>query len=707
MAVHLTRVQRLIRLVRKNRAALDPLHRTAAPDEAFEQVWRVHLKRRLLVVVGCVVLWVVGIEARLVHLQVVQHDELTAKALRYQQQRIEPEATRGDIVDREGRLLAYSVEADSIAADPSRIKDSPLGPAGTAEALCSALGDCTAVERKQLTDRLSAKTQYTLIRRSRAVSPEQVRRVAALKLPGVVLQSDTRRYYPRFELAAHVLGFVDIDNKGQAGVERSFDKTIRGQNGVAYVQVDAKRQRLETRVERAPVSGATLELTIDQNLQYIAERELKAGIDENRARGGAAIIMDPRTGEILALASYPTFNPNAVGLFTDDQRRNRATQDVYEPGSTFKMVTASAALESGVVKPMDLIDTNPGFITLPGRAAPIRDTHPHGVIPFEDVIVVSSNVGAVKVGLRTGIERMTRYVHRFGFGEALAPDFPGQSKGLWNSKNLSESGIASVSIGYQVSVTPLQMATAASAVANGGLLMEPRVVRAVIRNGRRDVVQPKVLRRAIDRETASTLTEIMEGVVSDKGTAPQARLARYQVAGKTGTAAKLVDGRYSRSDYNASFVGFVPARDPAFTILVVIDTPRGPNGYYGGTVAAPIFRRIAEAALLQTGVVPTFNPAPPMLVASSRPALPAPATRASFVPSLTPVGGLTMMPDVTGMSARDATRVLTGLGLDVRVTGSGFVVEQFPEPGAPVDPGALGTVALRRSAVDSGLKGAR
>jgi len=694
MGVPLTRLQRLVRLVRDTHVALDPLRPADRAPQSFESVWRSHFKRRVLVVVAFVGIWVLCIEARLVQLQVVQHEELSARAKRHQQTKIALEATRGDILDREGRLLAYSVEADSITADPSKVKDAPAALA----AICGALGDCTAAERRKLLSQLSdGNSQYMVIRSSRTVAPEQVKRVAALKLPGVVLQSDTRRYYPRVDLAAHVLGFVNIDNRGQAGVERAFDQQIRGQDGVAIVQVDAKRQRLDTRVARAPVPGATLELTIDLYLQYIVERELKAGIEENRARGGAAIIMDPRTGEILALASYPTFNPNAAGKFTDDDRRNRATQDVYEPGSTFKMVTASAALESGVVKPMDLIDTNPGYITLPGRRAPIRDTHPHGVIPFEDVIVVSSNVGAVKVGLRTGIERMTRYVHRFGFGEALAPDFLGQSRGLWNPNNLSESGIASVSIGYQVSVTPLQMVTAASAVANGGLLMEPRVVRALVHDGRRDEVHPKVLRRAIEAQTAATLTEIMEGVVSSRGTAPAASLDRYQVAGKTGTAAKLVDGRYSRSDYNASFVGFVPSRNPAFTILVVIDTPRGPHGYYGGTVAAPIFNRIAQAALLQTGVRPSVDPAPQLLLASAdAPALPEPDVRGSYAPRVASVGGLAVMPDVTGFSARSATRVLSGLGLDVRISGSGIVTAQTPEAGSPIDPGAISNIHLER-----------
>jgi membrane peptidoglycan carboxypeptidase len=263
-------------------------------------------------------------------------------------------------------------------------------------------------------------------------------------------------------------------------------------------------------------------------------------------------------------------------------------------------------------------------------------------------------------------------------------------------------------MGYQVSVTPLQMATAASAVANGGLLMEPHVVRAFVRDGRREVVQPKVLRRAISAETAATMTSIMEAVVSSRGTANSASLEGYQVAGKTGTSHKAVAHGYSATDYNASFVGFVPSRRPAFTILVVIDTPRA-NGHYGGVVAAPIFKRIAEAALRQAGVPPTVNPAPPVMVAETFPELPArPPAEFSVLPALAPIGGPTLMPDVRGLSARDGLRVLSGAGLSVRTRGDGFVVRQSPEPGAPVDVGDLGVIELRRSAPEaSTLRGFR
>ena len=691
------RVDRALKALRSQRFRLDLLQADDHPDTAFERSWRQSVKQRVLVVFACLTLWVAAIEARLVQLQVFQHDELETRARRHQEQRVPLEATRGDILDRNGEMLAYSVEARSIVADPSLVVDKPT----TATKVCAALGDCSAKERKDLQDKLSRSTRYEVIRRSQAVSPEQVARVAALALPGIVTPSDSRRYYPRYELGAHVLGFVDRDSKGQAGVEYTSDKLVRGEDGLAFAQVDAKRQRLESRIERHPVPGAALELTLDLQLQYIAERELKAGVEAHRAKGGTAIIMAPETGEILALANYPTFNPNAVSRSDDDERRNRATQDVYEPGSTFKIVTASAALEEGVVTPDEIIDTRPGYIRFGSRI--VDDDHKYGVMTFEDVIVKSSNVGAIKVGLRTGVDRLSRYVHRFGFGEVLArEDFAGQSRGIWNPNGLDESGLASVSMGYQVGVTPLQMVTAVSAVANGGLLMQPRIIRAVVRNGHREATSPTVLRRAISEDTAATLTTIMEGVVSARGTARQGSLTHYQAAGKTGTAKKIVNNRYSDTDYNASFVGFVPSRRPVFTILVVVDTPRA-GTYYGGSVAAPIFKRIAEAALQQAGVPSTVNPPPPVLVTAATPTLPA---RLSHPPSLvvaTAVGGMTVMPDVTGLSAREAVRVLTSVGLTVRPRGTGFVVKQNPAAGEPVDPGSWSLLELQRmdSAVET------
>jgi cell division protein FtsI (penicillin-binding protein 3) len=663
---------------------------SAAADDATD-AWRKTVRRRVFVASVGIVLWMTGVQARLVYLQVVRHDKYAADAARQQESVLRPEAPRGDILDRNGRIMAFSVDADSIYADPAMVRDA----ADTTARICAALGDCTARERTDLQRKLEGPGRFAYVRRSRQVSPEQVARVAALDLPGVGFQRDTGRYYPLGSLGAHVVGFVNQDNRGQAGIEQAYDKTIRGEAGLAYAQVDARRHRVQTRVDREPIPGATIELTLDLHLQHLLERELRAGIEASRAAAGTAIIMDPHTGEILAMASYPTFNPNVVNRATPDERRFRATQDVYEPGSTFKIVTAAAAIEEGIVEPDDMVDTNPGRYYIVGRK-PITEAsgHNYGVLTFEDAIIKSSNVGAIKVGLRTGADRITRYVHRFGFGETIAPDFPGQSRGIWNPRNLNESGLASVSMGYQVSVTPLQMAAAVSAVANGGLLMEPRIVRAVRRDGTREVVAPKVLRRAITSETAATVRRIMEGVVS-RGTARVAQIEGYPAAGKTGTAHKVAEnGGYSRSDYNASFVGFVPARNPEFTILVVIDTPR--TSIYGGVVAAPVFRRIAEAALQYRGVpAEVQQPVPVTPLRAAYTARPRP--RPEVMP--TPVsftGGAALMPDVRGLSGREAVRVLARVGIVARVTGSGFVHEQTPAAGTPVDTDTVGRLALQR-----------
>jgi cell division protein FtsI/penicillin-binding protein 2 len=412
--------------------------------------------------------------------------------------------------------------------------------------------------------------------------------------------------------------------------------------------------------------------------------------------------MAPQTGEILAVASWPTLNPNVFGRFPEHSRRNRAVQDLYEPGSTFKIVTASAAFEENVLGPDAPIDCSPGRLALPPGT--ISDVKRLGVLPFRDVIVESSNVGTAKVGLQLGADRLSRYARRFGFGEPLSPDFPGENRGIvWDPARLHESAWAWIAIGYQVGVTPLQMAAAVSAVANGGELIEPRVVRAIVRDGVRTEVKPKVLRRVIGPETAAMLTEIMEQVV-ERGTATAAALATHRVAAKTGTAQKLVDGRYSKSDYNASIVGFVPSRRPALTIVVVIDTPRA-GRYYGGSVAAPVFRRIAEASLQHLGIAPTVNAPPPVFVSRLEghggPEVRQAGTDAA-APVAVPAAERGIMPELRGMSAREAVRTLGHLGFAARMTGNGVVVRQEPPAGVRLDPGAACALVLRRDPEPSG-----
>jgi cell division protein FtsI/penicillin-binding protein 2 len=678
-------LRRGLRRLRRTPGSLDPLAAGDRPGEVFEASWRPLMKGRVLVMVAVLGVWVVGIQARLVQLQVFQHEWLADMAAQRHQRVLTVEAPRGDIVDRNGRRLAYSVEAHTIWADPTLVVD----PEATVRALCDALGDCDPAERRGMLEQLvravkrDPPDRHVELRDPRRASPLQVERVAGLDLPGIGLTPGSHRYYPHKELAAHVLGYTRVDHVGQAGIEYAFDDVIRGEPGVTIAQVDARARRLDTRVERVPVPGATLELTLDLAIQHIVERELKRGVIEHRARAGTAVVMNPTTGEVLGLAAYPTFNPNAPGLSGEDELRNLAVQAAYEPGSTFKIVTAAAALEQGIVKTTDVIDCAPGYIVLPGRR--IVDEaggHNYGALTFEDVIVKSSNVGAIKVGLRTGAGRLIEYVERFGFGQRNMRDLAGVSAGIWAPAGLDDNGVASVSMGYQIGVTPLQMASAASVVANGGLLMRPVLVRAIVRNGQREVRRPDVLRRAIQPETAATLTAIMEAV-TERGTARAARLDRYQVAGKTGTATQVVDGAYSEGDTNASFVGFVPSRRPALTILVVIDRPRA-GSQYGGAVAAPVFHRIATAALRHLAIPPTIDPLPPVLASDALPP-PAPLALPAIVRTSAALGGPALMPDLRGLGARAAFRALADVGLAVRrVSGAGFVVHQTPAPGDPI-----------------------
>jgi cell division protein FtsI (penicillin-binding protein 3) len=641
---------------------------------------RVTLKRRMVVVAAMLGLWAVGIEARLVTLQVVDHAKLVERAEGQQQHTIVAPAKRGDILDRRGHLLATSVDADSIYAVPSEIGDKPAAVA----TLCDALGDCTLKERQALVESFTRHKSFAYVRRQ--VSADEAGRVAALDLDGVGFLKESQRFYPNRELAAHLLGWVGVDNTGLSGIESAYDSMIHGRDGKVLIHTDAKRQAFD-RLEQPPVAGSSIELTIDEYLQHVAERELHSGVAENHAAGGSAIIMNPRTGEILAMANEPTFNPNAYRDSQETERRNRAVQDLYEPGSTFKLVTASAAIE-GKVMPIDaMIDTSPGSIRV--GSSVIHDTTDHGVLSFSDVIADSSNVGAIKIGFKVGSDRLSEYVHRYGFGHSVSPDFPSESPGIvWSPDRWTDSALAHVAIGYQIAVTPLQMLAAVSSIANGGHYIEPRVVRAVYRGNRRDVVSPKTVRDTVSADTAATLTTIMEGVVeSSHGTGTLARMPGYTIAGKTGTAEKLIDHRYSTTEYNASFVGFLPSRDPAVAIIVVIDSPHG-KGYYGGVVSAPVFKRIAEAALRYLGVGPTINSPPPVLVTRQAPtaALPTSASQPlESVVNLVDEGPSGTMPQLLGLSAREAMNRLVRTGISARISGNGVVVSQNPAPGAPLD----------------------
>ncbi len=655
--------------------------------------WRSTLRKRVWLLAAIATLWAAGIEARLAWLQVAEHDSLAARATSQRRQTVPVPGQRGEILDRHGRVLAVTVEANTLRAVPGEIEH----PAKTAEMLCRVLDGCTDAIRVRMQQQFQSKKGEVYVAGARQVSSDQARRIDQLRLPGMTFLPEFRRYYPNMELAAHLLGWVGVEGVGLAGVELAYDSRIRGRQGAVIIETDNRHQEF-SRIERSPGTGATIELTIDAFLQHVAERELHEAVVENRAIGGSAVILDPATGEILALANVPTFDLNQAKDVDPIVRRNRAAQDVYEPGSTFKIVTASAALEEHVVAPGEFIDASAGSIRIGNRT--VSDVVNHGVLSFTDVIVESSNVGAIKIGERLGAERLGRYVGRFGFGTRLCPDTPGENAGIvWPASTWTESAVASVSMGYEIGVTPLQMVTAASTVANLGVMLQPHAVRALIDGSSRTESRVRETRRAVSAETAATLVGMMEQVV-ERGTGRAAAIPGFTVAGKTGTATKLVGGQYSKRDFYASFVGFVPSRQPAFAIVVMIDTPRA-GKYFGGDVAAPVFRRIAEAALRHHGIPPTINPAPPVVVASGHfanegvPAMKAAAPVRGFA-SIEAARDSQTIPDLRGLAAREAIRRLVLVGMVPNLRGDGIVVDQDPDPGLPVERGRTCRLWLER-----------
>jgi cell division protein FtsI/penicillin-binding protein 2 len=556
------------------------------------------VKSRLLTVAGLGAVWVLLIAARLYHLQVVRYDHYAGKAERQQQRVVTLDPPRGTIYDARGRELAVSIQVDSAYAVPPEIED----PAATARELAAAIPDLDAdkLARLLVKDR---DREFAWV--ARKLDPPVAAKVRALKLPGIYFLQESKRYYPMGSLAAQILGYVGTDNHGLAGLELLYDEEVAGKEGKRTVLRDAKRGTLISPdlsfAEAEP--GHDLHLTIDATIQHIVERELAKAVRERHAKRGTALLLDPATGGVLAMASYPSFDPNHFGRYPRSRWRNGAIMDVYEPGSTFKIVTAAAALESGLVRPEEEFDCEMGGITLLGIR--IRDHKPFGRLTFAQVLEKSSNVGVIKAALRIGDKRLYSTIRGFGFGELTGIDLPGESAGILHPvERWGPLAKAYVAFGQGVSVTPLQLGVAAAAVANDGVRLRPHVVAAVSRGEVRvpKYPQPPVVGRPVRPSTAAELQWMMEGVVT-AGTAKAAAVPGYRVAGKTGTAQIPVPGGYLRNGYLPSFVGFAPADRPIIVGVVAIAEPQGWE-YHGGQVAAPIFGAIARQVLLYRGIHP-------------------------------------------------------------------------------------------------------
>jgi cell division protein FtsI (penicillin-binding protein 3) len=630
------------------------------------------IRLRIIIIFFFFFFSLVGVAVRGYQLQIVKQSELVHRAEIQRKHLIKLWPSRGVIYDRKKKELAGSVEVDSVFAHPRQVKE----PKKTAESLSKALN----IKSPCLQKTLQSTAPFVWI--MRGISPAKRGQIEAFDLKGVHFLKENKRFYPHCEVGGHLLGFVGIDGNGLEGLELNYENFISGGNEVLLVERDAIGRQLIYSGILAPESpGSNLILTIDLNIQYILEKELQKAVEESNARGGMGIVMDPKTGEVLGLAIQPSFNPNNFNFSSPNQWRNRALTDNFEPGSTFKVFLAAAALEEGLVSPEENFYCENGRYKVGRRT--IHDVHKYETLTFAEIIKLSSNIGAAKICERMNAETFYRHLRDFGFGEKtgidLAVESPGSVRPYQGWKEIEKSNMA---FGQGISVTALQLITALSSIANGGYVMRPYIVQGIV-NEKGEYLKknfPYVVRTAISAQTAKALTEIMIGVTTKGGTGTAAFIPGFEVAGKTGTAQKIdpVTGRYNWARPVASFMGFVPARDPRIAVLIVVDEPKGRG--FGGTVAAPAFRAVAEEVLHYLNVFPDPNLIPAEVCMT----IPVSQDR-SFNKPIDNYSGLDRFPDFTGLSMRRVLQIVKGYNLKVQIEGSGKAVAQKPSPGAPLN----------------------
>ncbi len=618
---------------------------------------------------------------RAFYLQIIKKEQLVRLAERQHQKIVSLTPARGTIYDRNSAPLAVSIEMDSCFAEPRNIENINE----TAAKLAPYLG----MSRETLTGKLKVNRNFVWL--ERRMPPELVQKIKALDLDGISFVKETKRFYPNGEVAGHVIGFTGLDPDGLEGIELKYNSTILGSTGYLVTERDALGRDIAQKgtVVTKASKGQNVTLTLDKNIQYITEKELAKAVTSSGAKGGMAIVMEPQTGKVLAMADYPGFNPNAYFRYSPPLMRNKTIVDSFEPGSTFKVFLISAALEERVVSPGDHFNCENGSYAIGGRV--IHDTHKYGGLSVSDILKYSSNIGAAKIGTRLGQERLYSHLKDFGFGARSGIDLPGEAYGyLRDGSQWFGVELATISFGQGVSATALQLTTAVSAVANGGLLMRPYLVEKISdENGvELEQVQPQVRRRVISPETAAAVTRMMEGVTGEGGTGMSAAVEGYRVAGKTGTAQKVdpLTRGYSASKRTASFVGFVPADNPRLTILVVVDEPK--TSPYGGVVAAPAFGAIAQQTLCYLKVPPGrgIKPRQPPETVEAKTAAPADVTTAAAEGMIYDAAEGTAMPNFRGMSMREVLQAMEKTGLNVKLLGSGRAVEQSPLPGHRIGP---------------------
>jgi cell division protein FtsI (penicillin-binding protein 3) len=677
--------------------------------------------RRLSWLLWGMVAWVGAIVVRLIWLQIFQHDELLKLAQQQQQKTIEIPAARGTILDRFGQPLAKSLPAESVCVNPRRLRD-----IGVAADLLSRILD---LDRAKLFERLqAAKASHSgFMWIKRKISADEAERLKSLHLDWVEFREELRRFYPHATLAAHVLGstgFVDEAERGNAGIEMSFDEDLAGRPGLAQVYTDAKPIPYDSVIVRKPEPGSNLILSIDPNLQYIAERELEKAARSSRAESGSIIVMNPYTGDILAMGNYPSYDPNVPPSPKEPAhaRSNLAIATPFEPGSVFKVITLTSALENTPLTPDTPINCGNGVINLYGRI--IHDDHRYSVLSMADVLAKSSNIGAINVALRVGDKPLYGTQRKFGFGAKTGIELPGESAGILHRvSEWTPSSIGSLAMGHEVSVTSLQLAIAGAVIANGGLKVRPRLVIGRQRLGQPvEQYQPEPGERIIRPQTAITMRQMMEGVVLRGTGRNHATLRGYTSGGKTGSAQvyDLKNHLYTHT-YNASFLGFAPVANPQILIAVTLNKTQGGTAGYGGPVAAPVFREVAMNALRMMDVpkdlpegkilaatsaqdsaneqvlvahsssatsrsVSSVTPPPVHEGSSASAEAPSLDRRPFLSPSGESVASIATgpgprVPDFNGLPLRVVLEEAAASGLKVEVVGKGLARSQEPPPG--------------------------
>jgi cell division protein FtsI (penicillin-binding protein 3) len=627
-------------------------------------------------------IWFVLIVGRMFQLQVLEKEHLYKLAAQQQQIQIPLVPKRGTIYDSKGNELAVSIEVDSVYADAQKVVD--------VEKTVRALASILQIDREELRQRLKKHRSFEWVQRK--ISSKEVEQIKTLRLPGIYFLKENRRFYPNSQLAGHLVGFVGLDSKGLEGIEYQYDTLLNGENHVWTAARDALGRQIA--MGKVPFEKEdhyrNVVLTIDKSIQHVIETELSRGVEKWGAKGGMVIAMNPLTGKILAITSYPTFNPNQFIQYRSKTWRNRAVSDVFEPGSLFKVFLAAAALEEKIIRSSDSFFCENGSYTVYDRT--IHDHSKYGWLTFQQIIKFSSNIGASKVGEKMGRERFYRYISAFGFGEKTKIGLPGEGNGIvHHPRYWTPVALDTISFGQGISVTGIQLVTALSAIANGGNLMKPRVVEKIM-DEKGEVVQsfqPEIVRRVISEETAKRVMALLKATTEKGGTGEGAVPSGYEVAGKTGTAQKVDSllGGYSEDRYTSGFMGFAPAEEPKLVLLVVVDEPQGNN--YGGVVAAPIFKAIMEKVLPYLQVVPKgtmivkneLNSAPLKAVSETQP----------MIDEVRVGKGVrtVVMPDLTGLSMRNALSRMEGRGIIIKVSGNGKVVEQTPRPGTVIEKGDI------------------